>query len=202
MVWGGMAVESSQPVLGSACPDFRLPAVDGKVYGRDDFAASPVLVVMFICNHCPYVKAVEDRLIALQREFAAGGQTAPDVQLVGICANDAASYPDDALDKLRERWEAKEYGFPYLHDESQAVARAFGAVCTPDIFVYDRPGSEGLPSMQRQLAYRGRIDDSWKDPSKVTRRELHQAVVALLNGQRPASDQKPSLGCSIKWRQD
>jgi peroxiredoxin len=199
MVWGGMAVESSQPVLGSACPDFRLPAVDGKVYGRDDFAASPVLVVMFICNHCPYVKAVEDRLIALQREFAAGGQTAPDVQLVGICANDAASYPDDAFDKLRERWEAKEYGFPYLHDESQAVARAFGAVCTPDIFVYDRPGPEGL---QRQLAYRGRIDDSWKDPSKVTRRELHQAVVALLNGQRPASDQKPSLGCSIKWRQD
>jgi peroxiredoxin len=199
MVWGGMAVESSQPVLGSACPDFRLPAVDGKIYGRDDFAASPVLVVMFICNHCPYVKAVEDRLIALQREFAAGGQTAPDVQLVGICANDAASYPDDAFDKLRERWEAKEYGFPYLHDESQAVARAFGAVCTPDIFVYDRP-SPASPA--RQLAYRGRIDDSWKDPGKVTRRELHQAVVALLNGQRPASDQKPSLGCSIKWRQD
>jgi peroxiredoxin len=193
MVWGGMAVESSQPVLGSACPDFRLPAVDGKVYGRDDFAASPVLVVMFICNHCPYVKAVEDRIVALQREFASGRQGAPDVQLVGICSNDAASYPDDAFDKLRERWEAKEYGFPYLHDESQAVARTFGAVCTPDIFVYDR---------QRQLAYRGRIDDSWKDPGKVTRRELHQAVVALLNGQRPASDQKPSLGCSIKWRQD
>ena len=188
----GMAVESSQPELGSACPDFRLPAVDGKSYGRDDFAASPVLVVMFICNHCPYVKAVEDRLIALQREFAAGGR-APDVQLVGICANDAASYPDDAFDKLRERWEAKEYGFPYLHDESQAVARAFGAVCTPDIFVYDG---------QRQLAYRGRIDDSWKDPGKVTRRELHQAVTALVGGQRPPADQKPSLGCSIKWRQD
>ena len=193
MVSGGMAVESSQPVLGSACPDFRLPAVDGKVYARDDFAASPVLVVMFICNHCPYVKAVEDRIIALQREFAAGGQGEPGVQLVGICANDAASYPDDAFDKLRERWEAKEYGFPYLHDESQAVARTFGAVCTPDIFVYDR---------DRQLAYRGRIDDSWKDPGKVTRRELHQAVMALLNGQRPAADQKPSLGCSIKWRQD
>lgn len=193
MFRGGMAVESSQPELGSACPDFRLPAVDGKTYGRDDFAASPVLVVMFICNHCPYVKAVEDRLIALQREFAAGGQKQPDVQLVGICANDAASYPDDAFDKLRERWQAKEYGFPYLHDESQAVARAFGAVCTPDIFVYDD---------QRQLAYRGRIDDSWKDPDKVTRRELHQAVTALLGGQRPPADQKPSLGCSIKWRQD
>jgi peroxiredoxin len=193
MFRGGMAVESSQPELGSACPDFRLPAVDGKTYGRDDFAASPVLVVMFICNHCPYVKAVEDRLIALQREFAAGDQKQPDVQLVGICANDAASYPDDAFDKLRERWQTKEYGFPYLHDESQAVARAFGAVCTPDIYVYDD---------QRQLAYRGRIDDSWKDPDKVTRRELHQAVTALLGGQRPPADQKPSLGCSIKWRQD
>jgi peroxiredoxin len=193
MFRGGMAVESSQPELGSACPDFRLPAVDGKTYGRDDFAASPVLVVMFICNHCPYVKAVEDRLIALQREFAAGDQKQPDVQLVGICANDAASYPDDAFDKLRERWQTKEYGFPYLHDESQAVARAFGAVCTPDVYVYDD---------QRQLAYRGRIDDSWKDPDKVTRRELHQAVTALLGGQRPPADQKPSLGCSIKWRQD
>ena len=116
MFRGGMAVESAQPELGSTCPDFRLPAVDGKTYGRDDFAASPVLVVMFICNHCPYVKAVEDRLIALQREFASDGQAQPDVQLVGICANDAASYPDDAFDKLRERWQAKEYGFPYLHD--------------------------------------------------------------------------------------
>jgi peroxiredoxin len=191
-----MAVESSQRPpegWGSVCPDFRLPAVDGKTYARDDFAASPVLVVMFICNHCPYVKAVEDRLIALQREFPPAGQGAPPVQLVGICANDAASYPDDAFDKLRERWQAKEYGFPYLHDESQEVARAFGAVCTPDIFVYDH---------QRQLAYRGRIDDSWKDASKVTRRDLHEAITALLAGQRPSADQKPSLGCSIKWRQD
>jgi peroxiredoxin len=187
MVSGGMAVESSQPALGSACPDFRLPAVDGRTYGRDDFSASPVLVVMFICNHCPYVKAVEDRIIALQREFAGRAQ------LVGICANDAASYPDDAFDKLRERWEAKEYGFPYLHDEDQEVARAFGAVCTPDIFVYDQ---------HRRLTYRGRIDDSWKDPAKVTRRELRDAVAALLAGQPPSADQRPSLGCSIKWRQD
>ena len=115
------------------------------------------------------------------------------MQLVGICANDAASYPDDAFDKLRERWQAKEYGFPYLHDESQAVARAFGAVCTPDIFVYDRQRQTGLPGAHRRLV---------EGPGKVTRRELHQAVTALLAGQRPAADQKPSLGCSIKWRQD
>ena len=183
-----MAVESAAPALGAPCPQFRLPAVDGKTYGQEDFAAAPVLAVMFICNHCPYVQAVEDRLIALAREFESRG-----VQLVGICANDAASYPDDAFDKLAERWRKKAYGFPYLHDETQEVARAFGAVCTPDIFVYDR---------DRRLAYRGRIDDSWKDPSKVTRRELADALAALAEGRAPAGEQRPSLGCSIKWRHD
>ena len=187
MVQNGMAVESSQPTLGSACPDFRLPAVDGNTYARDDFRGSPVLVVMFICNHCPYVQAVEDRIIALQRELEGRG-----AQLVGICANDAQAYPEDALDKLRERWQGKEYRFPYLHDESQGVARSFGAVCTPDIFVYDD---------QRGLAYRGRIDDSWKDPARVTRRELRDAIQALLDGGRPSPQQQPTLGCSIKWRQ-
>jgi peroxiredoxin len=181
-----MAIESNAAAMGTQCPDFRLPAVDGKTYARDDFASSPVLVVMFICNHCPYVRAVEDRFIALARELSPKG-----VQFVGVCANDAAGYPDDAFDKLAERWLAKGYGFPYLHDQSQEVARAFGAVCTPDIFVYDS---------DRQLAYRGRIDDSWKEPAKVTRRELAEALDALLAGGRPAAEQKPSLGCSIKWR--
>ena len=181
-----MPVASAAPSVGAPCPDFRLPAVDGQSHGRDDFASSPVLVVMFICNHCPYVKAVEDRLIELNRQYAPRG-----VQFVGVCSNDATTYPDDAFDKLAERWLAKGYGFPYLHDESQEVARAFGAVCTPDIFVYDG---------DRQLAYRGRIDDSWKEPAKVTRRELAEALDALLAGGRPAAEQKPSLGCSIKWR--
>ena len=182
-----MAIESKAAVAGTRCPDFRLPAVDGRTYGRDDFAQAPVLVVMFICNHCPYVKAVEDRLIELQRQYGPRG-----VQLVGICSNDAATYPDDAFDRLAERWRQKDYGFPYLHDESQQVARAFGAVCTPDIYVFDR---------ERQLAYRGRIDDSWKDPSKVTRRDLAGALDALLAGGRPSADQKASIGCSIKWRE-
>jgi peroxiredoxin len=181
-----MAIESKAATEGTRCPEFQLPAVDGKTYRRDDFGGAPVLVVMFICNHCPYVQAVEDRLIALNAEYGPRG-----VQFVGICSNDAGSYPDDAFDRLAERWRAKKYGFPYLHDESQEVAHAFGAVCTPDLFVYDR---------ERQLAYRGRIDDSWKDPSKVTRRELADALDALLAGQRPSAAQKPSLGCSIKWK--
>jgi thiol-disulfide isomerase/thioredoxin len=179
-----MAVESTAALSGVTCPDFRLPAVDGKTYGRDDFASSPVLVVMFICNHCPYVQAVEDRIIALAREYQGR------VAFVGVCSNDAASYPDDAFDKLAERWRTKGYGFPYLHDESQAVARAFDAVCTPDIYVFDR---------DRRLAYRGRIDDSWKDPTRVTRRELAEALDALLAGRAPPAA-RPTLGCSIKWK--
>ena len=182
-----MAVETPPPEIGAPCPSFRLPAVDGRTYARDDFASAPVLCVMFICNHCPYVKAVEDRIIRLARAFEGRG-----VQMVAICANDAAGYPDDAFDKLKERWQQKEYGFPYLHDEAQDVARAFGAVCTPDIFVYDR---------ERRLAYRGRIDDSWKEPEKVTRRELAGALEALLAGQPVPAPQRPSMGCSIKWRQ-
>ena len=145
-----------------------------------------MLVVMFICNHCPYVQAVEDRLIRLAREFEPRG-----VRFVGVCANDAQTYPDDAFDKLAARWRELGYGFPYLHDETQDAARAFGAVCTPDIFVYDR---------DRRLAYRGRIDDSWKDESKVKRRELAEALEALVAGERPSPEQRPSMGCSIKWR--
>jgi len=182
-----MAVETPPPELGAPCPDFRLPGVDGRTYALADFAASPVLVVMFICNHCPYVKAVEDRLIRLAQEYGPRG-----AQLVGICSNDAATYPDDSFDRLAARWRERAYGFPYLHDEPQTVARAFGAVCTPDIFVYDR---------DRGLAYRGRIDDSWKDESKVTSRELAAALDALLAGRKPDGKQRPSMGCSIKWRE-
>ena len=181
-----MAIETPPASLGSPCPAFHLPGVDGQTHDLRDFDKSSVLVVMFICNHCPYVQAVEDRLIRLARALGPRGAA-----FVGVCSNDAATYPDDAFDKLAERWQRKAYGFPYLHDEDQEVARAFDAVCTPDIFVYDR---------ERRLAYRGRIDDSWKDESKVTRRELADAIEALLGGGRPAAEQRPSMGCSIKWK--
>lgn len=181
-----MAVETPPAQLGSPCPDFDLPAVEGRRYARQDFDGGAALVVMFICNHCPYVKAVEGRLIRLAREFEPRG-----VRFLAICSNDAESYPDDAFDQLAARWRERGYGFPYLHDEAQEVARAFGAVCTPDLFVYDR---------DRKLAYRGRLDDSWKDESLVRRRELADALEALLAGETPSTDQRPSMGCSIKWR--
>jgi peroxiredoxin len=182
-----MALTENEDVpLGTPCPDFRLPSVDGKTYARDDFRDRPVLVVMFICNHCPYVQAVEDRLIALQRHYGSRG-----VHLVGICSNDPTDYPDDRPERLFARWLDKGYGFPYLVDATQDVARGFEAVCTPDIFVYDR---------DRTLAYHGRVDDNWQQPAKVKQKELAAALEALLAGLRPSREQHASVGCSIKWR--
>jgi peroxiredoxin len=178
--------ESRDLPLGTSCPDFRLPTVDGTTFGLDDCRDAAALVVMFLCNHCPYVQAVEDRIIALERDYAPRG-----VQLVGICANDPTDYPDDRPERLLARWREKRYGFPYLVDASQDVARAFHAVCTPDIFVFDR---------ERRLAYHGQIDDNWKEPAKVTRRDLRDALEALLAGRAPALEQTASIGCSIKWR--
>jgi peroxiredoxin len=169
------------------CPDFALPAVDGKTYSLADFRKAEVLAVMFICNHCPYVKAVEDRLIALGNYF----KNKP-VQFVAICANDAEGYPDDSFENLKKRWAEKKYPFPYLHDEEQTVAKNFGAVCTPDFFVFDK---------NRRLQYRGRLDDSWKEPAKVTKEELKGAIETMLNNKPVPKEQNPSMGCSIKWRE-
>ena len=177
--------ENRDLALGTACPDFRLPTVDGHTVARDDLKDATALVVMFICNHCPYVQAVEDRIIALAREYGPKG-----VQFVGICSNDPSGYPDDAPPRLLARWREKGYGFPYLVDASQAVARAFDAVCTPDIYVFDRA---------RRLAYHGRIDDNWQHAGKVKRRELAAALDALLAGRAPSTEQLHSIGCSIKW---
>ncbi len=168
-----------------ACPDFRLPAVDGKTYARADFPKGHVLVVMFICNHCPYVQAIEERLIALGRDLKA-----QQISVVAICSNDAQSHPEDSFAKLKQRAQEKEYSFVYLHDEDQTVAQAFGAVCTPDFFVFDR---------EHLLAYRGRLDDSWKDAGRVKRRELFEAALLLEQGRTLTGAQTPSMGCSIKW---
>lgn len=174
------------PELGSACPDFKLPGVDGRDWSRTDFQNAKAFLVMFLCNHCPYVKAVEQRLIDLGNEMKAHG-----TEFVAICSNDSASYPEDSFENLQKRWKEKFYPFPYLVDESQKIAKTFGAVCTPDFFLYDS---------SHKLAYRGRLDDSWKDPSQVKRRELRDAILAITQEKEVSSEQRPSMGCSIKWK--
>jgi len=181
-----MAVESKEIELGSPCPAFTLPAAAGGVVGRDDFADVPVLGVFFSCNHCPYAKAIEGRLIELEKDYRDIG-----FRFVVISVNDATSHPEDSFDNMKKRAAERGYVFPYLYNEDQTLARALGAVCTPDLYVFDR---------DRRLAYHGRLDDSPMDPSKVKRRELRDAVDAFLAGQAPAAAQNPSIGCSIKWK--
>jgi len=176
--------ESTMVPIGTACPDFTLPGVDGRLWSRDDFHTSALLVVV-MCNHCPYVQSVDDRINALARDFAGR------CDVVAINPNDGAAYPEDSFEAMRARAKAKGYAFPYLWDEDQSVARALGAVCTPDFFLF---GSH------RHLAYRGRLDDNWKEPGRVTRQELRAAIEAMLHGQAPEKVQHPSMGCSIKWK--
>jgi peroxiredoxin len=181
-----MATESKPVELGFSCPDFRLPAVDGTTVTRGDFVDTPVLGVFFYCNHCPYAKAVESRLIELERDYRDRG-----FRFVAISANDPLTYPEDSFANMKKRAADRDYQFPYLYDESQSVARAFAAVCTPDLYVFDR---------DRKLAYHGRLDDAPMDPSKVKRRELREAVDALLEGRAADPRQNPCIGCSIKWK--
>lgn len=172
--------------FGVDCPDFTLPAVDGRTYSKKDFLNNKPLVIVFMCNHCPYVKAIEDRLITLAEDLKQFG-----VRMVGVCSNDAETYPDDSFENLKKRAQEKNYPFVYLYDETQEVAQKFGAICTPDYFVYDQ---------KNKLAYRGRLDDSWKEPGSVTKRELFDAVVELAQGKPISLQQTPSMGCSIKWK--
>jgi peroxiredoxin len=181
-----MATESNPLPLGGACPDFRLPSATGGFVSRDDFNDVPVLGVFFYCNHCPYAQGIEARLIELEKDYRDKG-----FHFVAVCSNDAATYPDDSFENMRKRAREHGYAFPYLHDEDQSVARTFDAVCTPDLYVFDR---------NRRLAYHGRLDDSPRDPTKVKRRELREAVDALLAGRQPDAKQNPCIGCSIKWK--
>ena len=181
-----MAVESKSVDLGSPCPAFRLPSTSGSVVSPSDFADEAVLGVFFSCNHCPYAKAIEGRLVELEKDYRGKG-----FRFVVISANDAGTYPDDSFENMKRRATDRAYAFPYLYDEDQSVARAFGAVCTPDLYVFDR---------DRKLAYHGRLDDAPMDASKVKRRELREAVDALLAGTRSDAAQHPSIGCSIKWK--
>ncbi|GJL77212.1 MAG: thioredoxin family protein [Nitrospinaceae bacterium] len=181
-------MHSTMVPLREPAHEFSLPGVDGRQYTLDSFKNKRILVVIFMCNHCPYVKAVLSRLIDLQNQMAAEG-----VQLVGINSNDATRYPDDSLENMKKISEEKKIPFPYLFDETQEIAKAYDAVCTPDIYVYGE---------DRTLLYRGRIDDNWEVPEKVTRTDLKEAVEAALAGEKITEEQIPSMGCSIKWKQN
>ncbi|TFH85117.1 thioredoxin family protein [Billgrantia azerbaijanica] len=182
-----MSLTPSQMVdLGSPLPPFRLSDPDGQEVSSDDFADQPLLVV-FMCNHCPFVKHVADALADFAREYQAKG-----LAVVGINSNDYASHPDDSPEKMREEIERRGYTFPYLVDETQDVARAFDAACTPDFFLFDH---------DHRLAYRGQFDDSRpSNDTPVTGADLRAAVDAVLAGKAPSAAQRPSMGCNIKWR--
>ncbi len=173
--------------LGIGAPDFRLPATDGRDYALADVAGERGTVVVFICNHCPYVKAVAPRMVADARTLAAEG-----IGFVAISSNDASRYPQDSFEKMKAFAAEHGFEFPYLHDESQTVARAYEAVCTPDFFGLDADGV---------IAYRGRLDAGRTDrPPPGAKRELVDAMRMIAATGRGPVEQWPSVGCSIKWR--
>jgi thiol-disulfide isomerase/thioredoxin len=171
--------------LGMRASPIELSGVDGKKYSlKPDQMNSPFLV-MFICNHCPYVKAIEDRLITLGKDLQAR-----QIPVFAISSNDPKDYPEDSFENMKLRSNQKHYSFPYLHDPTQEVAKQYGAVCTPDFFLFNK---------NAELSYRGRLDDSWKDPLQVNKRELFEAALELLQKEHVTAVQTPAMGCSIKW---
>jgi peroxiredoxin len=183
-----MAAESGPLTPGATAPDFSLPGVDGKVWTRNACRGKSGLLVMFICNHCPYVQAVIDRIVRDARDLAPLG-----VGTVAISANDVAAYPEDSFENMAVMARRHALPFPYLYDESQQVARAYGAVCTPDFFGFNA---------QLELQYRGRLDASRREPVPPgARRELFEAMKQIAATGKGPAEQLPSVGCSIKWIQ-
>jgi peroxiredoxin len=178
---------STMLALGSTAPSFRLPDTDGGTVSLEDFGDAPALLVIFLCNHCPYVKHVRHELAALAKNYQAKG-----VAVVGISSNDVTTHPDDAPAMMAREKANVGYTFPYLYDESQEVAQAYQAACTPDFYMFDRA---------RRLVYRGQMDGSRPgNPTPVTGVDLRAALDAVLIGKPVSPDQKPSLGCNIKWK--
>jgi len=180
--------ESNMLPIGTAAPDFSLPdTVSGKMIALADVLSDQATVVMFLCNHCPYVIHVNEEIVRIANDYRSRG-----VSFVGISSNDVANYPQDGPDKMKEHAAATGYNFPYLYDETQAVAKAYDAACTPDFYVFDGAG---------KLAYRGRLDDSRpKNDNPLTGRDLRAAIDSVLAGQPVAEPQYPSGGCNIKWK--
>ena len=183
-----VAVPSTMLPLGTRLPEFSLPnAVDGRVVSSADFDGRPALLVMFLCNHCPYVQHVKSEIGRIANEYAPRG-----VGIVAISSNDIAAFPEDAPEKMKELAQREGWAFPYLFDETQDVAKAFRAACTPEFYLFDR---------DRKLVYRGQLDDSRpKNNLPVTGRDLRAALAAVLAGRPVSPTQVPSVGCNIKWK--
>lgn len=183
-----MAVQPPICDFGRKAPEFKLPGIDGKTWSLADVKGPNGTLVMFICNHCPYVKAVADRVARDAKALRDLG-----IGVVAINANDPTAYPEDSFDKMKVFAESHGFAFPYLFDESQDVARAYDAACTPDFFGYNK---------DLELQYRGRLDASRRDPAPPdARRELVEAMTQVARTGRGPAEQVPSMGCSIKWRQ-
>jgi peroxiredoxin len=178
---------STMLALGTTAPDFQLPDPNGKIISRDDFKGAPALLVLFICNHCPYVKHIRHELAQLGQDYQA-----KNVAIVAINSNDAKNYPDDSPEKMKLEVKSAGYTFPYLYDETQSVAKAYRAACTPDIFLFDK---------NFKLVYRGQLDRSRPgNDVPVTGENLRAALDAVLDGKPVSEHQTASIGCNIKWK--
>ena len=172
--------------IGSTMPGFSLKGVDNKTYSTDNFTDKKVLMVIFSCNHCPYVQAYEGRIIAIQNDYADKG-----VAVMAINSNDDSKYGEDSFENMIRRSNEKGFNFPYLRDEDQDVAKKFDASHTPEIFVFNK---------DRELCYHGKIDDNWKEPEKVKSKYLRDALDELLAGKEISVPETFSIGCTIKWK--
>lgn len=172
--------------IDSLIPGFSLTGVDDKTYSLNDFSDKKILIIIFSCNHCPYVQAYEDRIIVLQKEFEKDG-----VQIVAINSNDDVKYPDDSFEEMKKRAASKGFNFPYLRDETQEIAKAFVATHTPQIFLFN---------CARKLKYEGKIDDNWQEPDKVKSAYLREAILEVVAGKEVSVPETFSIGCTIKWK--
>lgn len=173
--------------IDSLLPQFNLPGTDGNSYSSEGFKNKNILIVIFSCNHCPYVQAYEERMINLQKEFKDRG-----VQIVAINSNYDSKYPEDSFDEMKKRAVERKFNFPYLRDETQKIAKAFGASHTPQIFLFNK---------ERKLKYEGKIDDNWQEPDRVQNHYLRDAITEVLDEREVSIPETFSIGCTIKWKE-
>ena len=183
---GDFRLATNNLKIGSPAPDFNLPGVDGKKYTLSSFAEAKALIIIFSCNHCPYVQAYENRIKQLQSDYATKG-----VSVVAINSNEDKGYPEDSFENMKKRAAEQKFNFPYLRDDDQSVAYAYDATHTPEIFLFNKG---------RKLAFHGKIDDNWQEPNKVQNHYLRNALDELLAGKEISVPETFTIGCTIKWK--